>query len=40
MSQAFLQRARLLACHAQVFAKAPYTNYDALHVWFVNRNKT
>lgn len=33
MNQAFLQRARLMACLAQVFANAPYTPYDALHVW-------
>lgn len=37
MSQQFLQRARLQCCHAQVFANASYSHYDALHVWYVNR---
>lgn len=37
MTETMLQRARLLNCHAQVFAKAPYTPWDALHAWYANR---
>jgi hypothetical protein len=37
MSMELLKRARLLCCHAQVFAKAPYTEYDALGVWYAAR---
>ncbi len=34
MSQQLIERARLLACHAWVFRRAPACEYDALHVWW------
>lgn len=40
MKQNFLNRCALLSAHAYVFAKAPHSDYDALHRWFVTRYNT
>lgn len=37
MNEALISRAQLQACHAWVFRKYEATEYDALHVWYINR---